>query len=67
MALINVNNRAVNEVLDEPIEKYEDATSYCAALALLNSHKANMAVKKQGVIAIDCNPEQLLRMCLTPI
>ena len=61
VALININNRAVNEVLDEPIEKYEDATSYCAALALLNSHKANMAkLKKQGVIAIDCNPEQLL-------
>ncbi|MEQ3441976.1 DUF58 domain-containing protein [Pseudoalteromonas sp. BZP1] len=61
VALININNRAVNEVLDEPIEKYEDATSYCTALALLNSHKANMAkLKKQGVIAIDCNPEQLL-------
>lgn len=61
VALININNRAVNEVLDETIEKYEDATSYCAALALLNSHKANMAkLKKQGVIAIDCNPEQLL-------
>lgn len=61
VALININNRAVNEVLEETIEKYEDATSYCAALALLNSHKANMAkLKKQGVIAIDCNPEQLL-------
>ena len=61
VALININNRAVSEVLEEPIEKYEDATSYCAALALLNSHKANMAkLKKQGVIAIDCNPEQLL-------
>ncbi|EWH06622.1 hypothetical protein AT00_08510 [Pseudoalteromonas lipolytica SCSIO 04301] len=61
VALININNRAVAEVLDEPIEKYEDATSYCAALALLNAHKANMAkLKKQGVIAIDCKPAQLL-------
>ncbi len=61
VALININNRAVTEELEEPIEKYEDAISYCAALALLNSHKGNMAkLRKQGVIAIDCNPEQLL-------
>jgi uncharacterized protein (DUF58 family) len=61
VALININNRSVSEVLKEPIQKYEDATSYCAALSLLNTHKKNMAkLRKEGVIAIDCNPEQLL-------
>ncbi|MGO2011088.1 MAG: DUF58 domain-containing protein [Pseudoalteromonas sp.] len=61
VALVNIDNYALNEVIDEPIVDSQDATKYCVALSLLNSHKANMAkLRKEGVIAIDCKPEQLL-------
>ena len=61
VAVINITNQALTEVLAEPIESYDDATTYCAALDLLNKHKANMArLKKEGVIAIDTQPQRLL-------
>lgn len=61
VAVINISNQALTEVLAEPIENYEDATTYCAALELLNTHKANMArLKKSGVIVVDTQPQKLL-------
>ncbi|WP_149983033.1 DUF58 domain-containing protein [Pseudoalteromonas rhizosphaerae] len=61
VAVINLSNHALTEVLAEPIENYDYAMTYCAALDLLNTHKANMArLKKEGVIAIDTQPQKLL-------
>ncbi|WP_024610169.1 DUF58 domain-containing protein [Pseudoalteromonas sp. TB64] len=61
VALINIDNRALNEVIEEPILESRDATKHCAALGMLNSHKKSMAkIRKEGVIAIDSKPEQLL-------
>lgn len=61
VALINISNRALTEVVEQPLETFNDATQYCAALSLLNDHKANLSrLRKQGVITIDCKPEHLL-------
>lgn len=61
VALVNINHQGVSGSLVAPITEFKDANQYCAALSLLNEHKANMArLRKEGVIAIDCQPEHLL-------
>ncbi len=60
VAVINITNRALDETLEQPIEVFEDANQYCAALSLLTAHQANMKrLRKEGIIALDCKPEHL--------
>ncbi|MEI6895719.1 MAG: DUF58 domain-containing protein [Colwellia sp.] len=61
VALINIENVALNEVLNEDINDVSDANRYCAAIELKNNAIGNLKrIEKEGIICIDCKPEYLL-------
>lgn len=61
VALVNIENVAVSEVVAKDIEDEEGAYQYCAALELRNQHRLNLKkIEKEGVICIDTQPEHLL-------
>lgn len=61
VALVNIENVAVSEVIAKDIQDEGDAYQYCAALELRNQHRLNLKkVEKEGVICIDTQPQHLL-------
>lgn len=61
VALINIENVALNEILAEEITDNNDANKYCAAIDLKNNYLTTLKrIEKEGVICITCKPEFLL-------
>ena len=61
VALVNIENVALKEVLNEDVNDVSDAHKYCAATDLKNNSIGNLKrIEKEGVICINCTPQHLL-------
>ena len=58
--LASLQERILNQVLEQPVEHFEPALRHAATLDYLNSRKqAHERLKNQGIIYLDTEPEQL--------
>jgi len=61
VALVNIENQALNQSINAEINSVADADSYCAAIALTNAYEVNLKrMAKEGILCIDTQPEHLL-------
>ncbi|WP_440904575.1 DUF58 domain-containing protein [Catenovulum sp. SX2] len=61
VALINIENVTIKQILNSDIESENDANKYCAAIELNNIYQHNLArLAKEGVICVNTQSEYLL-------
>ncbi|WP_016955844.1 DUF58 domain-containing protein [Catenovulum agarivorans] len=61
VALINIENVTIKQILNSEIESENDANKYCAAIELNNIYQHNSArLAKEGVICVNTQSEYLL-------
>lgn len=61
VALVNIEHQGLADAIDQPINNLASAQQYVGSVELKNHFQKNLKrIAKQGILTIDCKPEQLL-------